>query len=204
MPSPLSSTPPIITHAPPYPLTSPNAALSATNSLVFSSSVPTVILKHPSHPTSLPLNLTTTPFSSANLSYTPTATSLLASPFLSNISYNKKFPSNPPLLLPTPSTPSNSFTSLSRCATSAARFRRIVSSPAGLSAYSATAAVGDEMLYGALRLFSTRATGSAANAAPRRMPASPKALESVCMTTRLGCSRTHSAREADSEEAKST
>ena len=32
-------------------------------------------------------------------------------------------------------------------------------------------------------------------AAPRRMPARPKALESVCMTTRFGHSSTHSASE---------
>ncbi len=38
--------------------------------------------------------------------------------------------------------------------------------------------------------------GGEVKAAPRRMPAMPKPLERVCMTTRLGYSVTSSAREA--------
>jgi len=42
--------------------------------------------------------------------------------------------------------------------------------------------------------FRRRAMGGDVKAAPRRSPASPKALERVCSTTRLGHSATHSAR----------
>jgi hypothetical protein len=42
-----------------------NRSLNCFTAIMHSSSVPTVILKHPSHPFSLPLNLTTTPRLSA-------------------------------------------------------------------------------------------------------------------------------------------
>lgn len=50
-------------------------------------------------------------------------------------------------------------------------------------------------MYGAFKLFNSDAIAGSVNAAPNRIPASPKALESVCITTKFGNSRTHSAKE---------
>jgi hypothetical protein len=58
--------------------------------------------------------------------------------------------------------------------------------------------VGLGTLYGAFKLLSKDAILGDVKAAPNRIPASPKAFESVCMTTGFGHSATHSASEEPS------
>ncbi|KFY06400.1 hypothetical protein V492_08053 [Pseudogymnoascus sp. VKM F-4246] len=85
--------------------------------------------------------------------------------------------------------------SLLRCAMIWAREDSIAASPSGDSAADARTLVGVLMLYGALRAFINPATSADAKAAPSRTPASPKALERVCRTTRLGYAVTSGAQE---------
>ena len=83
-----------------------NTSCNLSNNTLISSSLPTVTLKHPSHPNSPPLYLTTTFSSSAIALYTFTALVLsgrpLLSPSFARIGNRTKFASFPPIGVPMP------------------------------------------------------------------------------------------------------
>jgi hypothetical protein len=141
-----------------------NVFLSCSSATAFSSSVPTVMRRHPWHPISLPRYRTTTPSSSASVRYTRYARVLSGpgtEPPSASTGIRMKFASCVPIARPRPS----SFRlcklerSLTRDALSVSIFSRIVLSDPGDRARSARWAVGVEMMYGALAFERTWISG---------------------------------------------
>ena len=138
-------------HEPRYKST--NVFLSFCSAIAFSSSVPTVIRRHPWHPISLPRYRTTVPSSSASLRYTRCARVLSGTePPRVSTGIKMEFASCAPMVRPSPSSfrPCKLERSLTRDALSVSTLWRIVLSDAGDKARSARWAVGVETLYGAL------------------------------------------------------
>ena len=134
-----------------------NDSSSLCSIILFSSSVPTVILRHPVHPNSPPLYLTTTPHCSAMRLYIVFARALSgdpAPPIPERIGSMTKLASFLPMTLPTHNDDKLIKESMSeaRESTIVRTFCRMRLRPSGERAWSARCAVGPEMLYGAFVL----------------------------------------------------
>jgi hypothetical protein len=138
---------------------------------MFSSAVPTVILRHPVHPNSPPLYLTTTLHCSAICLYIVCARILSgapAPPIPERIGSTTKLASFPPMTGPMPNGAKLAKEAISetRVSTIVWTFCRMIFKPSGERAWSASCAVGPEMLYGAFVFVSTWMSGGCAMAAP--------------------------------------